>query len=316
MSLFIDTTNISDNEKLIQAIKENNLIARNMRKEISELKNIELIEESDTEEFYPEECSLELNEIDDDFEYDYYYEPIRNMATNTDLECMKQIINDCLPLKSNSNYFKLINRIKIEIVKEISSLISMYNETSDDEFKNDIKENIDFEKKKLIIVNEIEKSKELQDETVTENNIVFTRTNSGNIYALEDIKSINNEYYASILELYESIKNGTFKKVKRLTTSNNKANSVSEVRGFKTRIIFDKLNQNTYVILQIAIKKSDFDKGYKESLEKRVSSYKLQKETILNQLNDEIYMSENTESENKLVETLSQNKKKVMMPNE
>lgn len=316
MSLFIDTTNIVDNEKLIQAIKENNLIARNMKKEISELKNIELIEESDTEEFYPEECSLELNETDDDFEYDYYYEPIRSMNTNTDSEHMKQIISGNLPLKSNSNYFKLINRIKIEIVKEISGLISMYNETSDDEFKNDIKENIDFEKKKLIIVKEIEKSKELQDESVAENNIVFTKTNSGNIYALEDIKSINNEYYASILELYESIKNGTFKKVKRLTTSNNKANSVSEVRGFKTRIIFDKLDQNTYVILQIAIKKSDFDKGYKESLEKRVSAYKSQKERILNQLNDEIYMSENAESENRLVEILSQNKKKVMMPNE
>lgn len=280
-----------------------------------ELENIELIEEDnilDTEEFDIEEYI----ESDDDFEYEYYYEQIRNMEITTDSEQMKQIINYCLPSKNNSSYFKLINRIKIEIVKEISELMSMYRETTDDEFKNDIKETIDFENKKLKFVKEAENDKEMQDELIIQNNIVFAKTNSGNIYAIEDIKSINSEYYASFLELYESIKNGTFKRVKRLTTTNNKTNSVSEVRGFKTRIIFDKLDQNTYVVLQVAIKKSNFDRGYKESLERRVLAYKLQKDKIIQQLNNEEYMNENIKLENKLIQTLSQNKKKVLIPNE
>ena len=112
------------------------------------------------------------------------------------------------------------------------------------------------------------------------NNLVFLKTESDNTYCLRDLNGIKREYYKSFKDLLMSIKNGTFKNVKRLTTTNSKLNSISEVRGFKTRVIFDRIDSKTYIILMCAVKKSDFDLGYQNLLEGRCLKYRCFKNTI------------------------------------
>ncbi len=310
MSLFIKTDNIIDNDELIRVIKENNSISQKIKNEIKELEKISLEKvnnQEDTDNFSFDITVDEDLEENDDFEYEYYYLPIKNISS--DENNMRDIIIENLPLKSNSRYFKIINRIKLEIYREIHDLIIIKNEEDEPKYKDEIQSMIDLERKKLSIINE-EYEKQAGEEIQKQNKVVFAKTPSGNIYALEDVKSIDSEYYLTILELYESIKNGSFKNVKRLISINNKVSSISEVKGNKVRILFDKVSSDTYVIIQIIIKKSDFDKGYKVSLENRVANYRSQKSFIKSNLNNKEYNEENENIENTLINTLSKNKVK------
>ncbi len=313
MSNFIDTTNITDEKELIKALKSNVRTANSVRKEISKLKNA-ILSDSEALEENKEQCIIcdDSDEDDDDLEYEYYYEPIKAISMDESSETVKEIIEESLPSKNNSNYFNIVNRIKAEIFKEILVYSSMLDETSDLEFIEEVKSCISFEQLKLSLVKTCENSKKIESANEIKNNIVFFNRNSDRTYAMDDIKSISSEYYESFLELLESIEDGSFKNIRRLTTTNNKLNSISEVKGFKTRIIFDKVGKNTFIILQLAVKKSDFDKEYRESLTNRVSIYRCYKPSIVENAKDNKYLEENSSILKEVKEKLSQNKKKVL----
>ena len=112
--------------------------------------------------------------------------------------------------------------------------------------------------------------------------------------------TIKNEYYEGFEELFRSIKDGTFKGAKRLNSNNNKTSSLSEVRGFKTRVLFDKLDENTYIIIMCAVKKCDYDNGYKKSIETRSLTYRAMKPKLISQKDSKEYKDENKDIEKKL----------------
>ena len=313
MSNFIDTTNITDKKELIEALKSNVRTASNVRKEISKLKNA-ILSDSEALEENKEQCIIcdDSDEEDEDLEYEYYYEPIKAISMDEESEKITEIIEQSLPNKNNSNYFNIVNRIKAEIFKEILVYSSMLDETSDLEFIEEVKSCINFEKLKLSLVKNRENSQKIDSTNETKNNIVFFNKNSDRTYAMDDIKNINSEYYESFLELLESIEDGSFKNIRRLTTANNKINSISEVKEFKTRVIFDKVGNNTFVILQLAVKKSDFDKGYRESLTNRISIYRCFKPSIVEDVKNDKYLEENASILKEIKNKLSQNKKKVL----
>lgn len=312
MKLFIDTDDITNNEELYKAIEKNNSISRNLQIEMKELKNISLTEETEKITIIEEDDEYDEKE-EKDIEFEYYYELIKDIKPGISTDEMKEIISDNLPSKNNSNYFNIMGRIKAEIYKEYMEYVKMLPDAEDDEeLKKDIVSIIKLEQQKLEMIKEVENEKEVSEDHNIENKIVFLKTNLGNVCAIDELKSINNEYYESFIELFDSIKNGTFKGVKRLNTSNEKVNSISEVRGFKTRVMFDKIGKNTIVILKAVIKKSNFDRGYKEALEKRVSFYRIKKDHIVENIENEEYMLENLEYEKELYSMLSQNKRKVM----
>ena len=101
------------------------------------------------------------------------------------------------------------------------------------------------------------------------NNLIYLPTILGNYYILNDIKSIDYEYYASFLELLNSIIDGTFKNVKSIINTYNKNNYICEVKDFKTRVFFSKINFNTYLILGCMVKKVDTNSYYNSYLENR-----------------------------------------------
>ena len=313
MSNFIDTTNITDEKELIEALKSNVRTASSVRKEISKLKNA-ILSDSEALEENKEQCIIcdDSDEEDEDLEYEYYYEPIKAISMDEESEKITEIIEQSLPNKNNSNYFNIVNRIKAEIFKEILVYSSMLDETSDLEFIEEVKSCINFEKLKLSLVKNCENSQKIDSTNETKNNIVFFNKNSDRTYAMDDIKNINSEYYESFLELLESIEDGSFKNIRRLTTANNKINSISEVKGFKTRVIFDKVGNNTFVILQLAVKKSDFDKGYRESLTNRISIYRCFKHSIVEDVKNDKHLEENASILKEIKNKLSQNKKKVL----
>lgn len=302
MPEFIDVKKLTDEDEIIKALEFNSSLSATIKNKILEIKRLEDINKSMV--FKKEESILfeEENEKeeDDDLEYLYYYEQIKDADnTLTDVELTK-LIYESLPSKSNKNYFNLINRMKIEILKEINSLTEIKESSLDDEdLLSESEKLIEFEKKKFKIIENVGNINS-NTEIITNNKLYFLNTSSGNVYAISDLNKINKEYYESFKELLSSIKDGTFKCARRLTTTNNKINSISEVKGFKTRVIFDRIGNDSYIILMCAVKKCDFDNGYKKALEGRVLTYRIMQDKILSKKDDEETKKENEEIEKTL----------------
>ena len=154
--------------------------------------------------------------------------------------------------------------------------------------------------------------KEIQVEKAinTENKLIFLETATGSIYAENDLFSIPEEYYQTFKELLLTIKKGTFKNVRTFSSNHKTLNSISEVKDFKTRVVFERLGKNTYAIIDIFVKKSDNDAGYRTALVNRVDYYKKTKSYLQEMIKDDTFLEKNRKIEENLINGL-ENKKLI-----
>ena len=311
MNKFIDISNIKDIEELEKAIRNNFLIAKNLRKEIDKIDKSRIIVQSlnNFEECKEKKSNEEI--MFDESEYEYYYDSIKNIPIGTDLNILRKIIEDNLPSKQNNNYFNIILYIKYRIDEEIltyEALIDECNSTEEINILNDIKYCIEYLKIKLSFIDEI--NYEVQEAKVEKyNTIIFLHSPTFKNYPISDLESIDVDFYDEIIDLYESIKNRTFKGVKRFKNNDNNIYGVSEVRVNSSRIIFDRLTKDIYIILQILIKKTNKDYAYKNSISNRYSNYN--KKEIMDNLNKEEFWKINDEEKDNLEKILYRRKKKI-----
>lgn len=206
----------------------------------------------------------------------------------------KEKILKILPEKDSYKYFLVIYRLMVESLKDIKEITDMKitdkNLTIEEieELTEDIKE----EKKKIKILQEILKEKEnegeLEEPIKKENKIILAPNENGNIFALEDIKKVPIEHYEEVQELIDSIINGKFKRIKRLCKGTNvKMQGVPEVRGTKVRIVFERINEDTYALFHIFLKKTQKNNGYTDTLENRINEFKKVIEKIKANLENE-----------------------------
>lgn len=260
-------------------------------------------------------CEMQNNDNEFEDEVNYYLTEIDNIKEDE----INQKLKKALPTKKNYNYTKILLRLKAEMlknIKEIKELCEEEKETTTAKDLEEMKEYIMSYKEKINIIDNalIEKEEIIEDTETIENNIFYASTSSGNIRVLEEIDKIPIEYYERFLGLLNSIKEGTFKNVKRFTTINNSTYGLCEVRDFKTRVIFDRIGENDYVVVTMFIKKCDNDKGYIEPLKRKITEYKLYSDDIKEKLNDEEFIStqKNIDEEiiNKLSEPIQKTKKR------
>ena len=322
--MFIKPNNIYElsEEELNAIIKKNIEKAKQMkqelkRKEKPELTTIKKLEEG--LEVYNDLCKEKCEENEEFDEYKYYYEAIKNIKPNATDKEIEEIIFQNLPTKNNSKYFKIISRIVVEINQEISEYFELLSITTEEDLtgryeeayiatedlKNEIHNYIQLNKKKLLIINKNHQNQKLEQQKNQENKIIFLESKSGKSMPIEDLKNIDIEYYEAFYELYDSIKQGTFKKVKRFTSTNQKINGVAEVRGNKVRIIFARINVDTYIILQLLVKKCDKNAEYKNNIISRFNHYQIQIEEIINKINDENYLKQQEEYTKEFEKVLS-----------
>ena len=311
MKAFINTDTITDDEELLEVLKHNNKVSSNMKQEIKEMEKLDEVNRTmifEKEKQYFEDCEEYEEEQDEDSDYLYYYEPIKEVREDISIEELEQIIKENLPSKNNPNYFKIISRMMAEIFKEIMEYEEIKSDSiGEEEIIEETQKLIDLNKRKLNYIRNA-KIDSKSDQEIKENNLYFFKTTSGNIYCLNDLDNIKKEYYESFSELFKSIKDGTFKRAKRLNSNNSKTSSLSEVRGFKTRILFDRLDKNNYIIIMCAVKKCNFDNGYKKSLENRALMYRAMKPKLLEQRDIQEYKNENKSIEKKVLRKLDEGK--------
>lgn len=138
------------------------------------------------------------------------------------------------------------------------------------------------------------KSLQMEEEVVLETNekcrIIFLETSSLRSYFLEDIDGLE-EFYDSFAKLLVSIENGNPYKAKTLV-SNGILKGVEEAKDIfgQTRIFYDKIDANTYIVINSIIKKHANAKDYIIQLKDRYKKYLQQKDYILIHMNDEDFI--------------------------
>ena len=299
MSMFIELNPDMKLDEMRKIIKDNSQKAISLSKKIKAMdavakKSSEIIEDYDYE--FIELVDNDEDEIIDDIEeeeeeYLYYYDNMMEAIKYG--EDLKHAIYDNLPVLENGNYGNIILRILLELKNEKR----VYEELKevDPDALEEIKriDNMD----SIIRGHHDVKDEELSTGSNEKNNIIFLKTASGNVYAESDLASIDSEWYPAFKGLIESIENGTFKNVKRLT-SNPISQGIPEVKDSGVRVVFDKVGSNTYIILDIFVKKSDHDKGYSNQLINRLAIYRQNEKAIKESVTDELIKNDSIILEN------------------
>lgn len=312
MNFRILDLNKTSEQELLECIDKNIMVAKMYREEIARLKALsssiqsKIEVEEKKEPLQPTPTSKEKDEDFED-EVDYYFEAIHSLTS-------KELIShleDFLPSKKNPSYKKLMYRIQAEIlreIKEVKDFIAL--ESLSPEEESELREEITLSELKIDKIVAILNRKEEQEieEVLEENNLIFIPTQTGRIRVFDELESMPIEYYDELYDLFSSIKNSTFKGVKRF--HGNHLARVSEVKGKLMRVVFDRVDKNTYAILTMFAKKFDTSLAYRASLESVIQSYVPTRDTIIENLSNPEFVNLHKDLEIELMQKLSPSKEK------
>ncbi len=275
-------SNIREASKTREEIAKLKLQSKNIKKQVF----VPQPKKSETQEKEPY-CDIDFEE-----EMEYYLADYKLLGEDN----LEEELSSILPSRKKYRYKDIILRLIAESLKEIKELNELISKTEfTKEELSDLRSLILLEKAKIKIL----KTKlKVDEEQVTEeeqvnNKIILIPNLSGNPKVLEDLERIHPAFYEGFKELIESIKNGTFKGVKRFTSNNVHFQGVSEVRGFQVRIAFVRINKNTYGLITAFTKKCDNDKGYRESLTQKLQDYRLLEPKLKSLSENEEFIKEN-----------------------
>lgn len=278
-------------EELKEALLNDQKTYGKMLEEISNLEGQKSEKKTDIPLFNNEVIENNNNgsSVDKDFEeeVDYYYQLVKELD-NSDVDNLI----DILPSIKNYNYQNILLRICAELYYEVCEIDILLDDDSTTlkdirEFADDIR----------LIEEKIDKIKSLAlkeyvEENVEEekkNNIVFLPTLNGMLSIIDDISRIDIEYYDAFCGLLKSIQEGTFKNVRRFV-NNNVLSGLCEVKDFKTRIIFRRVNKDTYVVIGAFIKKTDNDAYYRQMVGQYYDLYKSQEKLLKESVDNPEFM--------------------------
>lgn len=254
----------------------------------------------------PSSFSKKVKQVDISF----YLDSIENCQNLDELTYL-------LPKKNTDNFHDVISSILLWIQKEkleISRLIYSEKNLMDkgelQEFRKDV-EKLNYLTKRIQEYYEQETRKQNQEiQEETQNQLIFLeKTNGKNGFIASIDKDIEKECYHELLELLNSIMNGTFKNVKTLI-HNNKVKGISEVKLNQSRIIFKRIEKDIFVVIDAFTKKCDSDSIYFVNLENKISEFYQQKEQILELIKSEQYLEEQAKETEYVLDFLNSNKRK------
>ena len=150
----------------------------------------------------------------------------------------------------------------------------------------------------------------IADEEIN-NNIIFMDRDNGQMYAENDLKSIPLEVYNTFAKLLESIQKGTFIGFKNYSSNNNEVDNLYILRKFQSRVIYKKINYNTFIVLGIFLKKHNWDKLYVEKLISRYKVYMRNKSIYDVLCSDENYIYTKNEAAKIFIDKLKSDKKVI-----
>lgn len=314
--IILDLDDGISSKEIFEVISENHKTSTLIDKEVKKLKElsskstkrVEDDNKTPEKEMIYDEADEVNSELDDKVDYYNYL-----ISSIDDCEDLQDQIESSLPNPNTGDYKTIVLRLKLKLlksIKETADFISECREEFDDEDLEEYKEEIRLCSKKLEILKSESNEEVNENKTSTKNNFFFPVSSMGNIRVIDEIEKISKsspEFCSEFLELFQSIEDGSFKRVKRFL-NNNRLVGISEVRGFKPRVVFDRIGKNDYAIITAFLKKCDNDRGYKDSLELKIQKYMSQRDNIVKKLNNPEYRALNEQYTNELFGKLGYNK--------
>ena len=259
-----------------------------------------------TDYFIDKYASEDYDEDDNSLNIDvsFYLAQIENANTYEE-------IVQILPDKRNTNYLEIIDSILLYYYSNIIDIKKYLREINDDEmlkYKEFLEEKIEFIKR---YKNELS----LDSVTVKKNDniILFLTTNASNVCVLSDIeKNISPDVYWEFKQLIESIKDGTFKGVKQMSSSSPLA-GLSEVRAHprQGRVVFKNISENIYILLHAFIKKDTSSSRLVNTTKSRYYLLKQSLNDIKEKIKDPNYIEYNNDLYNSVIDILDSKKDDV-----
>lgn len=295
--MLFNTVDFNDTiTKITSTIDANCEKASVTRREIEKLKkqNVNNDEERKLEIFETDEIVEEKESIDDEFEdeIDFYLNDYLYISDNF---TMDELIN-ILPNKNNYRFNDIIMRLYAESLKAMNEYRMFAKD--DDNSKEDLAEiskALVAEKRKMSCLLEIINHKDDIKEKDNKNKLFLIPNSTGSVKILDDLRSEDASFYPSFLELINSIEDGTFKNVKRFK-NNNDLVGVCEVKGYQVRVVFARIDKDTYGLITALVKKQDNDSNYRNFLKKRISEYRKVCPSLKKYISDEKIMAENSDN--------------------
>jgi len=295
-------------DKIIKGLDELSRRASLKKKEIEKLRStmastkIKIVEKK--EEKKEEEISYtEIVDTGEDFESEVEYY-LSELLKTTDEELI-----DVLPTKNNYHYESIMLRLMAEITKDIKDIKEIIiTESMDKSELQEYKDEVLSLGNRRNIIKKCLLEEEKSETTKKENKLIFMPIKGSNkIRVFDEIKDIPSEDYDGFLELLESIKDGTFKNIKRFV-NNDMLKGALEVKGYQRRIVFQRLSKDCYAVITMFTKKTQNDRGYQQQLKYKYGEYKDLEKELKEKINDPIFLEENKKLEEELFKMLGKDK--------
>lgn len=305
------------NERLLQIYHHNQALyekEQTIKQEIEKLKKLKesLVEEP--EQFVVPELPIKKEKKEEKIKHidiSFYISQIEESSNLNELE-------ESLPRFYTEQFDDIINSLLLYFQKEKIEISNMILEE-----EMDPQEKKDFEKEKeriqqifnIICQYRLRKNTTVADSIIIpqqNNHIIYlTKKNGDNSFLSKLQKDIDPEFYQEFFELLASIKDGSLKNVKTFHSKNRPAYyRIAEVKLNQTRILFKKINKDTFVIIDGFVKKCDTSTKYHDNLENKLTDFIEQKQTILKLIQNDEYLAHQQQETEKILEYLQERKRK------
>lgn len=247
-----------------------------------------------------------ISTLDSEFEeeVDYYLSQVKELSIDNLDE-----IEEALPNRKNYDYERIVRRIQAELMKNIKELrdfIATESLTKEDaeEFATEINSELS---KITAISKELAKTEEEElssEEEQIPNTLIFVPTSGGNIRVQDEIDHIDQSYYKRFEMLLSSIKDGTFKGIKKM---HGELAGLTEVkdRPSGARITFMRLDKKTYAIISAFVKKSDNNNGYQKMVASHYQTYLSAEEDLKKAIQNPEFIAMHQDIEKQVFQTLN-----------
>ena len=309
MKLDFDSIMEKSVEDIIELLDEKRKNADIKREDIDKIKkaieSTKVNEINEIEEEQKEEV-IEYQE-DNDFEEEvkYYFNEFEKLE-GYDKESVELI----LPPTNYYNYERIVCRIIAKLSREIKHINEIIITTTNKQDLEILREEaISINSKREILKTILKERYNDENKTIDElNTLIFVpmNNNSEKFRAEDELKDIPLEERYKFIELFNSIKDGTFKNMRRFA-NNDKLDGLVEVRGDQVRVAFIRLSKDCYAVISMFMKKQQNDNGYRKALKNKYTEYKNMEESIKSKIKEEDYILKNKEFEEKLYEELNKN---------
>ena len=230
----------------------------------------------------------------------------------SDIEELRKYLRSMLPSRSNGNYHRIIQRIRLDFIKAYNEYIRLVEEEKASFNKMDIELLTNEANKYKLVANllhELEYETELDYEEEPEpNRIVFMTKASGRPYIQDDLEKdkLTDEHMEEFAELLDSIIDGSFTGAKRLIGGEG-VKGICEVKVFGKRILYDRIGPKVYAVITGFIKKTDSNKGYREFIGNRINIYRAYENMMKAWIDDPEYMAHQEELLQEVYKSLGRN---------